>query len=152
MRAQLLGVTVLALGVRQGDLLEQVRLVESADDLERKRWVKMEEERSLPRRSRLVRAGPWGCGRPGSGRSPARSGRSAARGSGEGRASLTCSSTSLTLSCTKRRLVSESGTYLRVERDVDGGHHAALHQLLAPCEHLAEEDYRKNVKDVQRWK
>jgi hypothetical protein len=36
----------------------------------------------------------------------------------------------------------ESDTYLREERDVDGGHHAALDELLAPGEDLAEEDYR----------
>jgi hypothetical protein len=66
-RVQLLVATVLALRVRQGDLLEQVLLVEGADDLVDKRLIKKEEMNSLLRRSMLDQGALWGCDRPGSG-------------------------------------------------------------------------------------
>jgi hypothetical protein len=46
--------------------------------------------------------------------------------------------------------VSESITYLREERDVDGGNHTALDELLAPGEDLTEEDYRIGDEVMQK--
>ena len=66
-RALLLVVAVLALRVGQGDLLEQVLLVEGADDLAKKQEIRSEEMKNLHRRNMHAPAAPWGCGRLGIG-------------------------------------------------------------------------------------